>query len=99
MCLYDTGPPPQYTPEDLSPEDPMLRHPGDLDLDDPSSLPLTERPPDLPPPMAMLPSNRPLPSNYHDDARKLLFLAFISLATQVLGLLFFVVQFPTGSLT
>ena len=67
----------------------MLRHPGDLDLDDPSSLPLTERPPVLPPPMAMLPSNRPLPSNYHDDARKLLFLAFISLATQVLGLLFF----------
>ena len=71
--LNDTGPPPQYTPEDLSPEDPMLEHPGDLDLDDPSSLPLTERPPDLPPPMAMLPSNRPMPSNYHDDPRKLLF--------------------------
>ena len=71
--LYGVGPPPQYTPEDLSPEDPMLQHPGDLDLDDPSSLPLTERPPDLPPPMAMLPSNRPLPSDYRDDPGKLLF--------------------------
>jgi len=75
--LHDTGPPPQYTPEDLSPEDPMLEHPGDLDLDDPSSLPLTERPPDLPPPMAMLPSNRPMSSNYHDDLRKLLFFFYI----------------------
>lgn len=83
--LYHAGPPPQYTPEDLSPEDPMLQHPGDLDLDDPSSLPLTERPPDLPPPMAMLRSNRPRPSNYHDDPRKLLFFAFFSLATYFLG--------------
>ena len=76
----------------------MLQHPGDLDLDDPSSLPLTERPPDLPPPMAMLPSNRPLPSNYHDDARKLLFCTLFSLATQFLGLAFLVLQFLPGSL-
>lgn len=88
--LYDTGPPPQYTPEDLSPEDPILQHPGELDLDDPSSLPLTERPPDLPPPMAMLSSNRPMSSNYHDDPRKLLYFCTFSLATQFLGLLFFV---------
>lgn len=73
IALYDTGPPPQYTPEDMSPEEPMLQHTGDLDLDDPSSLPLSERPPDLPPPMAMLPSNRPVPNNYHDP-RKFLFL-------------------------
>ncbi|XP_078379822.1 hemicentin-2-like isoform X2 [Oculina patagonica] len=63
---YKGWPPPQYTPEDRSPEEPMLQHPGDLDLDDPSSLPTSERPPDLPPPMAMLPSNRAVPNNYQD---------------------------------
>lgn len=66
----------------------MLEHPGDLDLDDPSSLPLTERPPDLPPPMAMLPNNRPLPSSYHGDARKSLFIEFNSFATRFPGLVF-----------
>ena len=44
---------------------------GDLDLDDPVNLPPSERPPDLPPPMAMLPSNRGM-SNYHHDPRKLI---------------------------
>ena len=66
-----TGPPPQYTPEDRSPEEPM-HHPGDLDLNDPSTLPPSERPPDLPPPMAMLPSNRRMPS-YEDDLSKFCF--------------------------
>lgn len=58
------GPPPQYTPEERPPEDPMMD--SDLDLDDPSNLPTSERPPDLPIPMALLPSNRSRPS-YHDD--------------------------------
>ena len=49
-----------------------MHHPGDLDLDDPSTLPPSERPPDLPPPMAMLPSNRRMPS-YEDDLRKFYF--------------------------
>ena len=65
-----SGPPPQYTPEDRSPAEPM-HYPGDLDLDDPVNLPRSERPPDLPPPMAMLPSNRGM-SNYHHDPRKLI---------------------------
>lgn len=46
-----------------------MHYPGDLDLDDPVNLPRSERPPDLPPPMAMLPSNRGM-SNYHHDPRK-----------------------------
>ena len=42
-------------------------HDGDdLDLDDPSNLPPNEGPPDLPPPMAMLPSNRPISNNYQN---------------------------------
>ncbi|XP_068687443.1 protein turtle homolog B-like isoform X1 [Montipora foliosa] len=57
-------PPPQYTPEERPPEDPMLD--SDLDLDDPSNLPTSERPPDHPIPMALLPSSRSRPS-YHDD--------------------------------
>ena len=48
-----------------------MHYPGDLDLDDPVNLPRGERPPDLPPPMAMLPSNRGM-SNYHHDPRKLI---------------------------
>ena len=48
-----------------------MHYPGDLDLDDPVNLPRSERPPDLPPPMAMLPSNRGM-SNYHHDPRKLI---------------------------
>ncbi|XP_073256452.1 uncharacterized protein [Porites lutea] len=62
---YKGWPPPQYTPEDRSPAEHMP-YPGDLDLDDPVNLPRSERPPDLPPPMAMLPSNRGM-SNYHHD--------------------------------
>ncbi|KAL9964644.1 hypothetical protein ACROYT_G028318 [Oculina patagonica] len=51
------------TSEERSLEEPM---PGDLDLDDPFSLPPTERPPDQSPPIAMLPSNRTKPNNYHE---------------------------------
>jgi len=68
--LFFIEPSPKYIHEDRSPEEPM---PGDLDLDDPSSLPPTERPPDLPTPMAMKPSKRPKPNNYHDDPSKFLF--------------------------
>lgn len=59
------GPPPQYTREERSSED-LLMH-SDLDLDDPSTLPLSERRPDLPPPMAMLSSNQ-FNSSYYDSA-------------------------------
>ena len=48
----------------------MLHNPGDLDLDDPSTLPPSERPPDLPPPMAMLSSNRAVPNHYQDHSRE-----------------------------
>ena len=74
-CGYLTpaGPPPQYTSDDMSPVEPnhypsfRPRPPsGDLDLDDPSNVPPSERPPDLPPPMAMLPGNRAMP-NFHYD--------------------------------
>ena len=64
LPFFFSGPPPQYTPEERPPEDPMMD--SDLDLDDPSNLPTSERPPDLPIPMALLPSNRSRPS-YHDD--------------------------------
>ena len=64
----NAGPPPQYTPEDRTPEEPVQLA-GDLDLDDPSTLPASERPPDLPPPMAMLPSSRSMPV-YYDDPGK-----------------------------
>lgn len=60
------GPPPQYTPEDRSFEDLPVHDGDDLDLDDPSNLPPNEGPPDLPPPMAMLPSNRPISNNYQN---------------------------------
>ena len=84
LFAFYPGPPPQYTPEDRSPEEPM-HYTGDLDLDDPANLPPSERPPDLPPPMAMLPSNRRVPS-YHDDPRKFTVNNFIlQLKTKVKG--------------
>lgn len=43
----------------------MLQNPGDLDLDDPSSVPSTEGPSNLILPIAMLPSNRAMPN--HDE--------------------------------
>ncbi|XP_020600661.1 uncharacterized protein LOC110039847 [Orbicella faveolata] len=63
--ITTSEPPPKYTLEDRSPEEPM---PGDLDLDDPRSLPPTERPPHLPPPVAMTLNKRTKPSNYHGDS-------------------------------
>lgn len=57
-------PPLKCTLEDSSPdhEEPM---PGDLDLDDPCSLPPSERPPDVPLPMAMTVSKQTKPNNHH----------------------------------
>ena len=62
--VFLTEPPSKYTLEERSPEEPMSE---DLDLDDPCSLPATERPPHLPPPMVMTPSKRTKPNNYHGD--------------------------------
>lgn len=68
--VFITEPPPKCTLEDrsLDHEEPM---PGDLDLDDPCSLPPTERPPSLPLPLIM--TNKTKPNNHHGDPRKFLF--------------------------
>ena len=56
--------------------------PGDLDLDDPCSLPPTERPPDLPPPIAMTVSKQTKPNNHHGDPSTFLFCFIFLLVLQ-----------------
>ena len=53
MCSFLSQESPLHnTSEDKPQQEPSL---GDLDLDDPSSLPVSERPPEKPTPIAMLP--------------------------------------------
>ena len=77
--VFITEPPPECTLEDRSPDDeePM---PEDLDLDDPCSLPPTERPPDQPLPMAM--TNKTKSNNQHGDPRTFLFCFILVLVLQ-----------------
>ena len=72
LLKFDTGPLSQYAQGEISRESKM-EQPGDLNLDDLYNLPANEKPPDLPPPVAMLPSNQSKTNVYHADPRKLMF--------------------------
>ncbi len=64
--MFDTGHLPHNIQNihDERSQESVLQHPGDLNLDDPSNLPPHEKPPDLPPPIATLPSNQADPGNF-----------------------------------
>ncbi|XP_078379846.1 uncharacterized protein LOC144662792 isoform X2 [Oculina patagonica] len=53
--------------QDERSQESVLQHPGDLNLDDPSNLPPHEKPPDLPPQIATLPSNQAMSNIYQAD--------------------------------
>ena len=69
--------------------------PGDLDLDDPCSLPPTERPPDLPPPMAMAVSRQTKPNNHHGDPSTF-FRFFYQFCNKVSTLVVLDLELPPG---